>query len=544
MMATDYGADPYQLDPLKYMADVNGHHTPEELFEHYQVLRPSLLRLQRENPPAFDLAIREITRRLKIKGKTVLADLVALALPPASKDAQELLEAMGQVQPLRLPHDFRAGVLWYGIIAGETKLLLNSRRELLTLDKLPDGLRVKDHGFELCRITKEAILRFVGGAESADPQLLTDLQVFFSRFAVFRDHRIPLLLAAWTLGTYCYRLFRVFPYLVLRSPEKRCGKSRVLDLLSLVAFHASTRVVHPTEAQVFRGPSRNGGTLLLDEIEAFGRADKDTYAGLLAVLNSGFEQGGSVPRLEKTPTGNFQEVSFETYCPRAIAGINKLADTLEDRSIIVVMQRKLAREKTERFSPTRLDSLAQTLRDRCYLWALTHAEDLLLAYEAADQTFQGLEAIDDRARDLWEPLMSIASLTDVTQESTEHRSTTTLLDLARDLGQVRDGTLESSTAAQIIQGLLDIASEDSTINGHPDVIIAPKVLADRLKEKLEWQSLSPRHLAICLVPLGLYAQKTRQGTRVIRAYHLKPSELTELCERYSNGEEKGNEKHV
>jgi Protein of unknown function (DUF3631) len=224
--------------------------------------------------------------------------------------------------------------------------------------------------------------------------------------------------------------------------------------------------------------------------------------------------------------------------------VNKLADTLEDRSIIVVMQRKLAREKTERFSPTRLDSLAQTLRDRCYLWALTHAEDLLQVYEAADQTFQDLKAIDDRARDLWEPLMSIASLTDVTQESTEHRSTTTLLDLARDLGQVRDGTLESSTAAHIIQGLLDIASADSTINGRPDVIIAPKVLAGRLKEKLEWQSLSPRHLAICLAPLGLYAQKTRQGTRVIRAYHLKPSELTELCERYNNGEEKGNEKNV
>jgi putative DNA primase/helicase len=141
----------------------------------------------------------------------------------------------------------------------------------------------------------------------------------------------------------------------------------VLDLLSLVAFNASSRVVHPTEAQVFRGPSRNGGTLLLDEIEALGRADKDTYAGLLAVLNSGFEQGGSVPRLEKTATGGFREVTFETYCPRAIAGIHKLADTLEDRSIIVVMQRKLAREKTERFSPTRLDSVAQTLRDRCYL---------------------------------------------------------------------------------------------------------------------------------------------------------------------------------
>src|SRR4029453_5092286 len=142
---------------------------------------------------------------------------------------------------------------------------------------------------------------------------LTDLQVFFSRFAVFRDHRIPLLLAAWTLGTYCYRIFRVFPYLALRSPEKRCGKSRVLDLLALVAFNASSRVVHPTEAQLFRGPSRNGGTLLLDEVEALGRANKELYAGVLAVLNSGCEQGGSVSRFERTVKGQFQEVSFDTF---------------------------------------------------------------------------------------------------------------------------------------------------------------------------------------------------------------------------------------
>jgi hypothetical protein len=118
--------------------------------------------------------IREISARLKIKSKTVLADLAALMLPPAAKDANELLNAMGQIQPLRLAQDFREGVLWFGVIAGEMKLLVNSRRELLTLDKLPDGLRVKDQGFDLCRISKEAILRFVGGEVCADLELVTN----------------------------------------------------------------------------------------------------------------------------------------------------------------------------------------------------------------------------------------------------------------------------------------------------------------------------------------------------------------------------------
>jgi Protein of unknown function (DUF3631) len=544
MMSTDYKADPTQIDPLKYLAEVNGHQSPEEYLEHYHVLRPALLRLQRENPPAFDLVIREISTRLKIKGKTVLTDLAALTLPQAANDTKELLKAMGQIQPLRLAQDLRSGVLWFGVIAGEMKLLVNSRRELLTLDKLPDGLRVRDQGFDLCRISKEAILRFVGGEVCSDLELLVDLQAYFSRFAVFRDRRIPLLLAVWTLGTYCYRVFRVFAYLALRSPDKRCGKSRVLDLLSLVAFNASSRVVHPTEAQVFRGPSRNGGTLLLDEIEALGRADKDTYAGLLAVLNSGFEQGGSVPRLEKTATGSFREVTFETYCPRAIAGINKLADTLEDRSIIVVMQRKLAREKTERFSPTRLDSVAQTLRDRCYLWALTHAEDLHEVYEAADKTFTDLDWLDDRARDLWEPLVSIAAISDLIRGDETHGFTVDLIELARDLGQVREATIENSISAQIIQALWRIADQEGAANDQADIALAPKVLADRLQGELGWNSLSTRHLATILTPLGLHAQKTRQGTKVIRAYHLKPSELAELCERYGNGDEKGNEKHV
>ena len=111
MMSAEHEADPSQIDPREYLSRVNGDDTLQELFDHYQVLRPSLLRLQHENLPAFDLVVREITKRLKIKGKTILTDLAALVSPPVAKDAKELLEAMEQVQPLRVAQDFRAGVI-------------------------------------------------------------------------------------------------------------------------------------------------------------------------------------------------------------------------------------------------------------------------------------------------------------------------------------------------------------------------------------------------------------------------------------------------
>jgi Protein of unknown function (DUF3631) len=527
--------DPYRIDPLLYLTSINGNSSPIERLEHYYVLRPVLRRLHQHDPAAFDLAVQEITRRLKIKARTVIQDLATLADPAAPKEARELLEAMGHTRQLRLAQDFLDGLLWFGVIAGEEILLLNSARELLKLDQLPPGLTVKNHGFDRCRLSKDAILRFLRADTPADAQLLVDLQRFFSRFAAFRDPRVPLLLATWTLGTYAYRLFRVFPYLALRSPEKRCGKSRVLDLLALVAFNASSRVVHPTEAQLFRGPSRNGGTLLLDEVEALGRANKELYAGVLAVLNSGCEQGGSVSRFERTMNGQFQEVSFDTYCPRAIAGIKTLAETLEDRAIIVVMQRKLATEKTDRFSPTRLDALVQGFRDRCYLWALTHVRALDELYEAADRVFPSLDALDDRARDLWEPLVVFTAVIDRERGDTEKPLTTALSSLARDLCSVRDSEVEHSTTARVVQALWDVVEEQRTARPTSDVIVSPSELAVRVAAKLGWEKLSPKTLATLLNPLGFASKSTREEGARGRRYHLHIDTVKDLLDRYGEG---------
>jgi len=451
--------DPYTIDPLDYLALLNGDLSAVQQREHYQVLRLSLLRVQSEDLASFDLALKQVNKKLGISSKTVKKDLAAMAEPSTSKEARELLEQMGQARALRLSQDFVDGRLWYGVIAGENRLLLNSDRQLLTLEQVPEGLAVKDGGFDLCRLSKDGIMHFLSGGTATGAELLTDLRAFFTRFAVFKDARIPLLLATWTLGTYCYRIFRVFPYLVLRSPVKRCGKSRVLDLLSLVTFNASSPTTNPTPAQLFRSPSRDGGTMLLDEVEMLGKTDSDSYKELLATLNAGFEAGRDVPRQEKGPDGNYQERRFEVYCPRALAGINKLAETLEDRGVIFLMQRKLRQEKTARFSPRKLQDEVQTLRDRCYQWALTHAVDLAATYDRADKTFPALDQLDDRARDLWEPVVSIAALADAERGDEQRTLTDELVGLARDLCQVRDGAAEDSTVVQVVRALQEIITD-------------------------------------------------------------------------------------
>jgi hypothetical protein len=129
--------DEYSVDPLAYLEDECGEElSPSQCLEHYQVLKPSLSQLQYEDPPAFDLAVKQIVKKLGIKAKTVRDDLAGSAEPPAAKEARELLEKINHTSSLRLAQDYQDGKLWFGAIAGEDKLLVNSDRQLLTLDNV------------------------------------------------------------------------------------------------------------------------------------------------------------------------------------------------------------------------------------------------------------------------------------------------------------------------------------------------------------------------------------------------------------------------
>jgi putative DNA primase/helicase len=61
--------------------------------------------------------------------------------------------------------------------------------------------------------------------------LLSDLRQVFERFVILPKWSAEAL-ALWTLHTYAFQQRDVSTYLGLESPEKRCGKTTLLTVLS------------------------------------------------------------------------------------------------------------------------------------------------------------------------------------------------------------------------------------------------------------------------------------------------------------------------
>jgi len=69
------------------------------------------------------------------------------------------------------------------------------------------------------------------------------------------------------------------------------------------------------------------------------------------------------------PVGNdWVAKDFSTFCPKAVAGIGRLPDTVEDRSIPMQLKRKLPGEECERFRKRKVQPQAEDLRARVADW--------------------------------------------------------------------------------------------------------------------------------------------------------------------------------
>lgn len=207
----------------------------------------------------------------------------------SAASALELLERTDAVRTLHPAQDVAEGTLWYGVPAEGELVLITSRREAHRADQLPAGLALRHTDPGASTVTREVAVRWLHHGESVcAAKTLDALADYFERYVVLRDRRTALWLATWALGTWCYRAFRIFPYLSIRSAEKRCGRSRLLGLLARVSFNASPVIAHPTEAQLYRGAARSGGVQLFDEVEHL-RGEGKRFDTLATVLNVGFE---------------------------------------------------------------------------------------------------------------------------------------------------------------------------------------------------------------------------------------------------------------
>jgi hypothetical protein len=433
--------------------------------------------------------------------------------------ALHLLTRPHSTRRLHPAQDVSEGVLSYALPVGETLVLVTSERETFTSETLPPGLALRhtDVGASVS-VTRDAAVQWLAGTRGSVARALDGMTEYLSRHIAFRDRRASAWLAAWALGTWCFRAFPAYPYMHVRSAEKGCGKTRLMELLSAVCFNASPPTAAPTEAFLFREAERRSGTQCLDEADALA-GDKDQMVTLLGILNVGYRRGGTVPRLEKQGE-RFVTIEYEVYAPRMIAGLMGLKDTLASRALPLVMVRRRRDEPIARVGRETAATAAR-LRDLCALACLEHITDILTAYDTA-RDLLAHEGIDDRAEELCAPLLALGLVADSEDPSGRAEM---LLAVARDLGAARDAAEEETKTARLVATLQRISEKRGER-------LRPGDLLEALKAD-GWGGLrSTKGVAVLLGPLGLMSQHVRMTDKVVRAYVLDRAVLGDLAARF------------
>lgn len=264
------------------------------------------------------------------------------------------------------------------------------------LDKLVTSIRSKNSGSGMqgSKVTfpdLEPWPELVNGAA-----LLNEIAVTLGRFVVAPE---PAIIAAslFTLHTYAFDFGEISPILFITGPTKRCGKSKFLAiLLRLVSKPFATSSATP--AGIYRIIELHHPTLCIDEVDAFMRGDEQ----LRGLINSGHTRDAAF-HLGCTVTGNkdYEPRRWSTWTPKIFSGIGRLADTIEDRAIIIKMVRRRKDESCERLHHgTRFEDIPRK--------ALRFVSDHANVIRNANPSLP--EALNDRAADNWTPLLILADL--------------------------------------------------------------------------------------------------------------------------------------
>jgi hypothetical protein len=217
-------------------------------------------------------------------------------------------------------------------------------------------------------------------------------------------------LALWVIHTHCAQIAEQTPYLAITSPEKQCGKSRLLEVLELLCARAWPTVL-PSEAVLFRKVHAEFPTLLFDEVDTiFNPRSAEHYENHRALLNAGHRRGAKVPRCLGN-TGKI--VDFRVFCPKALAGIGTFPETVADRAIPLRLARRNRKEPIERFLRRSAEPDANALKDRIEAWL--GADGRLDALQAARPDLP--EQLSDRMQEGCEPLLAIADAAAVGEEA-------------------------------------------------------------------------------------------------------------------------------
>jgi Protein of unknown function (DUF3631) len=317
-------------------------------------------------------------------------------------------------------------------------------------------------------------------------------------------------IALWILHTWLVNWFPISPRLAVTSPTKGCGKTTVLRVLSKVTRRPK-RAGSISPPALFRAVEQFQPTILLDETEKYIEHGSDLHA----LLNEGHSAGAGVMRV----LGDKLELrEFAVFGPVAFARNGRLPDDLEQRSIIVEMQRRRSDEPLSELRDDRCESL-QRVACMCARWA-EDTTDQITDYDP------DMGALINRDADNWRPLFAIA---DVIGGDWPERIRAAATALA---------PRESESTGPMLLADIKTTFDEKHIDRLASAEICESLTAMEGRPWAEWRAskaaspkpITPNQLARLLKPFGVISDSVRVGGKTPKGYYRHQFE--ELWQRY------------
>ena len=339
--------------------------------------------------------------------------------------------------------------------------------------------------------------------------VLNEVAERISRYVALPDGAADAI-ALWIAHAHAHNAFLHTPRLNPQSPEKRCGKTTLCDVVrTLVPKPLCTENL--TTPVMFRVVDKYRPTLLADECDSWINDNED----LRGLLNAGHKRGGQALRCVGD---DFEPRAFKVFAPVVLAGIGNLPGTLHDRAIVIRLVRAKPGEVTTRFDSRHIEQETILCR-KLARWTADNFE----ALKRCDPQLP--ETAFNRLADNWRPLFAIAEVAggDWPKRCAAGYAKLTATD---DLDAHGVGTL-------LLADIREIYSDERT-HKIPSARICELLAAIEGRPWAEWgrqrKSISPNQLANQLRRFGLSPKKIRFGEHTLQGYSRE--QFDELFARY------------
>jgi len=370
---------------------------------------------------------------------------------------------------------------------------------------------------------------------------------FLSDYMVLPEPTV-LVVTAWVAAAHLMDVWDKFPHLAVTSPEKRCGKTTLLDLLYLVTPRARyTTNISP--AALYRVIQAEKPTLLMDESQSLARKGSEASEVIREILNAGIGKNAKVTRCGGERFDTIQE--FSVFSPKVFALIGALDSVLADRCVPVRLERKATTADVQRYRSRVVEPRGHELREQLEQWCEANRDRVTEVYDRLEP----FDINNDRMAELLMPLQAVLTVAAghganglhglperyprPTNQPAQSEALAVLQTYAEEI-EARDREQEMQTPGVRLlvacRELFTCYPAEGPLKGKPVGFLATDELIARLVERAEepWgtfnkgKPISREGLSNLLRPYGIKPSFNTKQTH--RGYHA--SDFVEVFERY------------